>query len=340
MKKLLILITAISISYSCSDETLVNHENSTESFVFVACEGNFGASNGSIHYFNQSGDIFSIDNIGDVVQSLEVYNDKLFVIVNNSHKIIVYDITENGLSLPGIEVSTNGSSPREMVVVEDNLYFTNWNTNDIKRLNLFNYVISDFSSLDGKPESIIHDNGKLFVAIQMNNDYSDSNKVNQISIETGTIEKEWTVGFGPTSIIKDDNNIYVANTYYDENFNAFYGTSRLNIINDEVLVNNYNEGVVCGGSIHKFSSSIFRSSDGGIVSLDVDLNFISNTKIGDEIPSQLYSTEIINNKIYFGVTNFTDINLVKIYNSNNELESTFEVGLFPGDFAYWELDEN
>ena len=340
MKKLLILITAISISYSCSDETLVNHENSTESFVFVACEGNFGASNGSIHYFNQSGDIFSIDNIGDVVQSLEVYNDKLFVIVNNSHKIIVYDITENGLSLPGIEVSTNGSSPREMVVVEDNLYFTNWNTNDIKKLNLFNYVISDFSSLDGKPESIIHDNGKLFVAIQMNNDYSDSNKVNQISIETGTIEKEWTVGFGPTSIIKDDNNIYVANTYYDENFNAFYGTSRLNIINDEVLVNNYNEGVVCGGSIHKFSSSIFRSSDGGIVSLDVDLNFISNTKIGDEIPSQLYSTEIINNKIYFGVTNFTDINLVKIYNSNNELESTFEVGLFPGDFAYWEFDEN
>ena len=340
MKKLLILITAISISYSCSDETLVNHENSTESFVFVACEGNFGASNGSIHYFNQSGDIFSIDNIGDVVQSLEVYNDKLFVIVNNSHKIIVYDITENGLSLPGIEVSTNGSSPREMVVVEDNLYFTNWNTNDIKRLNLFNYVISDFSSLDGKPESIIHDNGKLFVAIQMNNDYSDSNKVNQISIETGIIEKEWTVGFGPTSIIKDDNNIYVANTYYDENFNAFYGTSRLNIINDEVLVNNYNEGVVCGGSIHKFSSGIFRSSDGGIVSLDVDLNFISNTKIGDEIPSQLYSTEIINNKIYFGITNFTDINLVKIYNSNNELESTFEVGLFPGDFAYWEFDEN
>ena len=340
MKKLLILITAISISYSCSDETLVNNENITESFVFVACEGNFGASNGSIHYFNQSGDIFSVDNIGDVVQSLEVYNDKLFVIVNNSHKIIVYDITENGLSLPGIEVSTNGSSPREMVVVEDNLYFTNWNTNDIKRLNLFNYVISDFSSLDGKPESIIHDNGKLFVAIQMNNDYSDSNKVNQISIETGTIEKEWTVGFGPTSIIKDDNNIYVANTYYDENFNAFYGTSRLNIINDEVLVNNYNEGVVCGGSIHKFSSSIFRSSDGGIVSLDVDLNFISNTKIGDEIPSQLYSTEIINNKIYFGVTNFTDINLVKIYNSNNELESTFEVGLFPGDFAYWEFDEN
>ena len=30
----------------------------------------------------------------------------------------------------------------------------------------------------------------------------------------------------------------------------------------------------------------------------------------------------------------------KLYNSNNELESTFEVGLFPGDFAYWEFEEN
>ena len=340
MKKLLYLISAISISFCCSNDAVEENQNNIQSFVFVACEGNFGASNGSVHYFNQSGDIFSIDNIGDIVQSLEVYNDKLFVIVNNSHKIVAYDITEDGLSLPGIEVSTNGSGPREMVIVDDYLYFTNWNTNDIKRLNLFNYIISDFTTLEGKPESIIHENGKLFVAIQMNNDFSDSNKVYQISIETATIEKEWTVGFGPTSIIKDDNNIYVANTYYDENFNAFYGTSRLDIINDEVIINNYNEGVVCGGSIHKFSSSIFRSSDGGIVSLDEDLNFISNTKIGDEIPSQLYSAEIINNKIYFGVTNFTDINLVKIYNSNNELESTFEVGLFPGDFAYWEFEEN
>lgn len=340
MKKLLLLLIAISVSYSCSNELLEENQNNVQSFVFIACEGNFGASNGSVYYFNQSGDVFSIDNIGDIVQSLEVYNDKLFVIVNNSHKIIAYDITENGLSLPGIEVSTNGSSPREMVIVDDHLYFTNWNTNDIKRLNLFNYIITDFSTLDGKPESIIHDNGKLFVGIQMNDDYSDSNKVYQISIETGTIEQEWTVGYGPTSIIKDDNNIYVANTYYDENFNAFYGTSRLDVINNEVIINNYNEGVVCGGSIHKFNSSIFRSSDGGIVSLDEYLNFISNTKIGDEIPSQLYSTEIINNKIYFGITNFTDINLVKIYNSNNELESTFEVGLFPGDFAYWEFEEN
>ena len=51
--------------------------------------------------------------------------------------------------------------------------------------------------------------------------------------------------------------------------------------------------------------------------------------------THISASQIINKKVYFGMTNFTDINLVKIYNLNNELESTIEVGLFPGDFAYW-----
>ena len=337
MKKLILLLF-ISLVFTCSsdDEPASIEFNNSKSFVFVACEGNFGASNGAIYYISNSGDISSVENVGDVVQSLEVYNDKLFVIINNSHKIIAYDINENGLSLPGIEISTNESSPREMVIINNSLYFTNWNSNDVKKLDLFNYVVSDFTSFDGKPESIIYENEKLFVAIQMNEDYSDSNKIYQIGVESGLIEKQWNVGYGPTSIIKNNNQVYVANTYYDENFNAFYGSSRVNVLNDEVLINNYGDGVVCGGSIHKYDSNIFRSSQGGIISLDNNLNFMLETKIGDEDPLQLYSSEIINNKVYFGITNYTDINLVKIYNANNEIEGVFEVGLFPGDFAYWQ----
>ena len=41
-------------------------------------------------------------------------------------------ITEQGLLLPGIEIDTKDSSPREMTVIDNKLYFTNWNTKDIK----------------------------------------------------------------------------------------------------------------------------------------------------------------------------------------------------------------
>ena len=50
-----------------------------------------------------------------------------------------------------------------MVIANDKLYFTNWNTNDVKILDLFNYTISDFISFNGKPESIIYDNDNLYV---------------------------------------------------------------------------------------------------------------------------------------------------------------------------------
>ena len=336
MKNLKLFILLSLLILSCSNYDNNEILNQPKSFTFIACEGNFGASNGSVFMINEMGEVSSVNEIGDVVQSLEVYNNKLFVIVNNSSKIIAYDINENGLSLPGIEVPTEGSGPREMVIVNDNLYFTNWNTNDVKVLDLFNYTISDLVNFEGKPESIVYENEKLFVGIQLNNDYSDSNKMYRINLSNNEVEEEYEIGYGPTSIVKSSDQIFVANTYYDQNFNAFFSTSRVDLITGETTINNYGDGVVCGGSVLKLNNDIYRSFDGGIVMLDNELNFINDTKIGDEESGQVYSSEIINEKVYFGITNFTDINLVKIYNSNNELESTIEVGLFPGDFAYWE----
>ena len=93
------------------DNEGLNQSPSVE-WTFVACEGNYGASNGSITMINNLGEIKSISDVGDVVQSIEVYKNKLFVIINNSHKIKAFDITKEGLRLPGIEVDTNNSSPR------------------------------------------------------------------------------------------------------------------------------------------------------------------------------------------------------------------------------------
>ena len=90
LKFLLSFIILYSCANSETEQTLNNR-----SFVFVACEGNFGASNGSIHIIDENGETSSVNDIGDVVQSLEVFNNKLFVIVNNSHKIIAFEINEN-----------------------------------------------------------------------------------------------------------------------------------------------------------------------------------------------------------------------------------------------------
>ena len=311
-------------------------EESMTELIFVACEGNFGASNGSIYTLKSSGDVEFIENVGDIVQSMEVYGDKLIVIVNNSHMIKIYDIDEDGLKLPGITISTDNSSPRELVALNDKVYFTNWNSKDVKVLNLYNYVIEASIQVDGLPESIKSDGSSLWVGIMMNEDYSSANRVVEINTSTNEVINTYDVGLGPTDLVVDDGKIYVARTFYDENFTAFYGSSKIN--GDIIEKKDYGLGISCGGSVLKYNNQIYRSYEGGIAPLETDLEIRSTAKIGSYNPSQVYSTEIIDEYIYFGITNYSDLNQVKVVDENGNEINSFEVGIIPGDFAIWKSE--
>jgi len=332
-KMFITLITSLLLISGCSNPTESNESAIVQEWVFVANEGNFGASNGSISMINQDGIVLEVTEVGDVVQSLEVYENKLIVVVNNSHMIKVYDITEDGLALPGIEVSTDNSSPRELVVVGDKVYFTNWNTKDVKVLNLFNYNIETSISVDGLPESIVSDGSYLWVGIMMNEDYSSASSVVKIDMNTNSVVETYEVGLGPTSLEVDEDEVYVARTFYDENWIPFYGSSKID--GSDITINNYGVGVACGGSVMKYNNEIYRSFDGGIAKLDFELNINTASKIGSYDQSQVYSTEVIGDYIYFGITNYVDVNQVRVVDFNNNEISTYDVGISPGDFSVW-----
>ena len=333
MKKLFLILNILFILFNGCKNSISPIEPEIEELIFVACEGNFGASNGSIYTIDNNGEVKHIQEIGDVVQSLKVHNNKLFVIINNSHLIKIYDITKDGLRLPGIEISTNNSSPRELVIVNDKVYFTNWNTKDIKVLNLFNYSIESSISVDGLPESIISDGSYLWTGIMMNEDYSSADKVVKIDINTNSIVETYDVGLGPTSLIIDNNIIYIARTYYDKDYNSFYGSTKIDGSNIEIK--NYGSGIACGGSILKFNNEIYRSYNGGIAPLNNNLDIRESAKIGSYEYSQVYSTKIIGDYIYFGITNYANLNEVKVVDINGNEISSYDVGLFPGDFSVW-----
>ena len=246
------------------------------------------------------------------------------------------DIDEDGLKLPGITISTDNSSPRELVVLNDKVYFTNWNSKDVKVLNLYNYVIEASIQVDGLPESIKSDGSSLWVGIMMNEDYSSANKVVEINTSTNEVINIYEVGLGPTDLVVDDGKIYVARTFYDENFTAFYGSSKIdgNIVEKK----DYGLGISCGGSVLKYNNQIYRSYEGGIAPLETDLEIRSTAKIGSYEPSQVYSIEIIDEYIYFGITNYSDLNQVKVIDENGNEINSFEVGIIPGDFAIWKSE--
>ena len=72
------------------------------------------------------------------------------------------------------------------------------------------------------------------------------------------------------------------------------------------------------GSILKHQNSVFRSFEGGISPMNEDLTLDSDNKIGDYEQSLVYHVEEINGNIWFGLTNYSDYNQIKVIDSNGE----------------------
>ena len=319
-------IIFLSLIWIGCSNTVSSGEDENTSWVFVANEGNYGASDGSISMIDEFGNVYETEPIGDVVHSIEVYNNKLIVLVNNSHKIKIYAITTDGLSMPGIEISTEGSGPREMVVVDGKVYFTNWITSDVKVFNLFTYNIEASIPVGSMPEGIISDGTKLWVA------NSGEDTVSEIDI-TSLSETRHIVGSGPQNLVKHNSDIYVSRTYYSDDWTiTYHGASR---IGSEITINNYGSGGACGGSVLSYQSNVYRSFDGGLAPMDAELNLKERT-IGNYNQSHVYHVENIKGNFWFAITDWNDLNEVRIVDSNGNELYTYKVGQNPGDFALWE----
>ena len=350
MKKYMCLsLTTIFLSLiwiGCSN-TVSYGEDENSSWVFVANEGNMGQSNGTISMIDDFGKVYETEPIGDVVQSLEVYGNKLIVLLHNSHKIIIYNITEDGLSMPGIEIPIDNSSPRDLTVLDvegienDKVYFTNWGTPgivspSIKVFNLFNYTIETSIPVSGLPEDIIIDGDYLWVTIPMNPDWSNASSVLKIDINSSTIIETIEVGAGPQEIVKHNGDIYISRKYSSTD-DWTHGATKI-IGPQQIIKKDFGSGGACGGSILSFQSNIYRSFEGGMARMDNDLNLDLENKIGAIDQSLvLYNVEVLNGNIWFAIVdkNYSDWSEIRIIDFNGHEVAAYTVGILPGDFAYW-----
>ena len=71
------------------------------------------------------------------------------------------------------------------------------------------------------------------------------------------------------------------------------------------------------------------------ITLNDLLELNTNNKIGDFNQSEVYSVEVIGEKIYFGLTDYAKLNKVKVISRDNLEIASYDVGIIPGDFAVW-----
>ncbi|MGA2824013.1 MAG: DUF5074 domain-containing protein [Bacteroidales bacterium] len=209
----------IAIVLSCSkkpireETTIVNPppvNNSYENGIFIVNEGNYDWGNASITFINPKDstveqDIFKSHNgrsLGDVAESMQVFNGNGFILVNNSNKIEVVSL-KDFISVKSI---TDLNSPRFMVIVDSTKAYVTNMQNNITVIDLLALSIKKSISTIGWTESLILFNNYLFVSsIGIKNIASSQRnaKILVIDIKSDQIVDSIKTGKEPIGMVMD-----------------------------------------------------------------------------------------------------------------------------------------
>lgn len=225
MRRLHLLLFAMLalLFISCSsDDNFVEELDTIGDYtygLFVLNEGNFGAGNTEVSFIDNmftgvTNNIFGSANagnsLGDTAQSIAMYEDYAFVVVNNSHKIVVVDRH----SFAFIDVIEEGiDNPRYMTVVNGKGYVTNWgDPNDasddfVAVIDLEAMTVEQAISVEFGPEKLVSKDG--FVYVVHKGGYSQNNKLSVIDATSNSVTEVVEVGDVPNSLQLVGNDLWV-----------------------------------------------------------------------------------------------------------------------------------
>ena len=321
--------------------------------VYITNEGNFGTGNGSLSIYNKStnsvtNNIYSSSNggalLGDVVQSMEYFDGKGYLCINNSAKIEVID--NNAVHIASIQAV----SPRYLKQVSPSkAYASDWGINGIQVIDLVSNAISSTINCGVGPEGIAVSNG--FAYICNVGGWGLDSTVTVINTSTDIIETTLKIGDKPNSAVVDiDGNVWVltgGHTEYDANWNVVSETAGVlakintntNTVETEYFfpIGNHPEDLVINGAGDKL-----YYSDGSWSKAVYEFG-INDT--------ELASTPIINRSFYglgydpasneiYGsdAVDFTQQGWVYRYATTGAVVDSFQVGIIPGSFAFPQIN--
>ncbi len=182
---------------------VIQHPELT-SRVFIINEGNFSSGNASISLYNTAShevqeDVYKTSNnlsLGDVAQSMNLINDKYYLVVNNSGKIVVCDKT-----FKMIANITGLTSPRYILQVSAvKAYASDFKSGAVSVINLTNNTVSHTIAIPGWTEEMRLLQNKVYVC-NVNREYLYLIDPNQDKVE----DSIW-VGKNTSGIQVDKNN--------------------------------------------------------------------------------------------------------------------------------------
>lgn len=211
------LVFGTSALTSCDKQTDGPAGEYARNGVLISNEGAMTKSNASVSFYSH--DSKTVENesfkkvnaplvLGDVLQHMTQHGDKLYLVMNNSGKVVV----SNANTLKAESEIAGLDAPRYFAALNgDKAYVTEWLAYDpatyvygngrVAVVDLKTNTVTKTISVGVQPEQLVIAGGKLYVA------NSGGNTVTVINTTTDAIETSITVNNGPNSLALDRNNV-------------------------------------------------------------------------------------------------------------------------------------
>ena len=329
------------------------HVHAQPERVFVINEGAFGQGNASMTVFEpQTGyaanNVFFDENnrlLGDVGNDGVLINGKLYIVINNSHKIEVVDPESyQSLGTISIDAESHGGSPRKMAEVDaGKAYVTNLYGNNVSIIDLDAGEEIGHVEVGPGPEGIVVADGYAFVALS---GLGQGNEVAVIDIQTDELIKNLDVGDNPIHIARGPEgkvwSVGTGNFGFDQNYEY---DPDLETFGEVVIIDPESQEIVdrfdTGGHPGKL---VFPNEELGLLQLnglravDIESRKLQETPF---LERNLHSFDIADGEhdqfqVFITLApDFSSSGRIIKYDDQASPVDSFQAGIGPGSIAFW-----
>ncbi|NDV79366.1 YncE family protein [Dysgonomonas sp. 511] len=351
LKILLVLFVALPF-ISCDSDDDNNIEDGwkapilTDKGAYILNNGNWGKNDGNMGYYSEAGvftsKLFYNMNeelpLGDLVQDMSIYGNKMYVSVNGSNKIYIANRMGKLLNNGIIDPKTDGDQPmlpRYTYAHGGKVYVTTESAH-LLRIDTTTLQIDGKLELTSYPETMTVVNNKMYV-VNSQRYTGTSNIVSVVNLSTFAKEDDIEIeGQNPERIISDShNNIYVIATgNYAEVRPTFQKinpeTRAVTVIGTDVAYRMAlagNRVLLLAKDVENWGPTIpyyYDIAEGKVVKE----SFVSGDANLDDASD--ISVNPYNGDIYITVSSFGEKGKMYVYSSAGQLKTQFSTdGYFP-----------
>ncbi len=335
----------ILLSFGCEDDEMSMQTTGFGDGIYITNEGPFSNGVGSISYFDRIdntviNNVFSDANagmeLGNIVQSMCIDNDKAYIVVNNSNKIEVANSTTfvsegviEGLNLPRYILPITASKA----------YVSQWGTNGVEGsvaiVDLSTNTITATIPTGKGAERMLLQNDKVYVAC--NGGFDRDSVISVIDTQSDAVINSIVVGDNPTSVVIDNQNriFALARGYSDFNDPANNTVGQLTRIVDDVVVNTID---LSNGAddliINASGDQLYFTMDGVLHTHSIFEDVFDSTPLINRYFYEIGFDPVSQNIVTADAGDFTSNGQIFRYDENGVVIDSFGVGVIPGSFYF------